>query len=121
MTYLQYLKTRSKLSFVYRRFYLYPKLYKNLNAPLLDVGCGIGDFLNYRPDAIGVDIDPEIVSFCQQMGRKAYGFDGETLPAKNNSISSVILDNVLEHIEQPNDLLTDISRVIKIGGKFLPW
>ena len=53
------------------------------------------------------------------MGRKAYGFDGETLPAKNNSISSVILDNVLEHIEQPNDLLTDISRVIKIGGKFV--
>lgn len=99
--------------------YLYPRLYRKLKAPVIDIGCGIGDFLAYRSDAIGLDIDLESISYCQQNGRTAYQFDGVNLPFDDNSVCSVVLDNVLEHIKEPTPLLTDISRVIQLSGTFV--
>ncbi|MDA9054617.1 class I SAM-dependent methyltransferase [Alphaproteobacteria bacterium] len=119
MSYFEYLTTRSKLALLYRRIYLYPRLYRKLKPPIVDIGCGIGDFLSYKPDAVGLDIDAGAVSYCQQNAQTAYKFDGSNLPFDGGSFSSVVLDNVLEHIQEPEALLSDISRVIKPGGRFI--
>ena len=119
MSYFEYLNTRSKLALLYRRIYLYPRLYRKLEPPIVDIGCGIGDFLSYKPNAVGLDIDADAVSYCQQKAKTAYKFDGTNLPFESCSLSSVVLDNVLEHIREPEALLSDISRVIKPGGQFI--
>lgn len=56
--YFQYLKSRSFLGNIYRKYYLYPKLGRYLKCWLLDIGCGIGDILVFRSNSVGVDINP---------------------------------------------------------------
>ena len=41
---------------------------------------------------------------------------GEKLPFKNNVFDFAILDNMLDHTENPEVVLNEISRVLRIGG-----
>lgn len=115
-TYFEYLKKRSKVSFLYRKYILYPKLNSFLSGSTLDIGCGIGDFLSFRPSTIGVDIDLVAVKWCKDIGLNAIQMEIDSLPFSENSFSGIVLDNVLEHLENPKPLLNDILRVIKSDG-----
>jgi ubiquinone/menaquinone biosynthesis C-methylase UbiE len=85
----------------------------------LDVGCGIGDFLSYKSDAIGVDVNKNNVNFCIDRGLDATYMQPDKLPFDSSSFNNVILDNVLEHIEQPRPLLDEIHRVTIKKGHLL--
>ena len=111
--YFEFLKNRSVLGRLYRKIYLYPKLSRLLNGRMLDIGCGIGDMLAFRPNSVGVDVNPFNVAFC-----KAHGFDAlempfDQLPFADNTFDSVLLDNVLEHISNPTPLFCEIRRVMR--------
>lgn len=116
LTYFDYLKNRSKVSFLYRKHVLYPKLNSFLSGPTLDIGCGIGDFLTFKPSATGVDIDSAAVEWCNNLGLNAIQMEVDVLPFSDKSFNGVILDNVLEHLADPKPLLTEISRVTKSNG-----
>ncbi len=111
--YFEYLKGRSRLGWLYRRHWLYPKLCRYLNGKTLDVGCGIGDFLNYRTETVGVDINPATVDWCRCRGLDAYKMSPNVLPFQRASFDSAILDNVLEHLTEPAELLSEIGRVLR--------
>lgn len=115
-TYFEYLKNRSLLGYIYRKFFLYPKLTKLLEAKTLDIGCGVGDFLKFRPNTIGVDINQHCVDWCKEQGLDAKYMNVDELPFQDNFFDSVIIDNVLEHIKNPNSLLIEIYRVLKTKG-----
>lgn len=114
--YLSYLKGRSRLGQFYRNYWLYPNLNRFLKGTLLDVGCGIGDMLRYRKDSIGVDINPAIVDFCRSQGLNVYLLNDELIPFDAHEFDSVILDNVLEHIENPDLILSETYRVLSNDG-----
>ncbi len=114
--YFNYLNSRSLLGFLYRKYYLYPKLYKNLNGNILDIGCGVGDFLKVYNNAVGVDINIDCVNYCIKNGLNVRLMQQDKLPFDNNSFQSILLDNVLEHIEDPSNLLLEIKRVLKTDG-----
>jgi SAM-dependent methyltransferase len=115
-SYFEYLKNRSKVSFFYRKHILYPKLSNYLSGSTLDIGCGIGDFLSFWPSSVGVDIDPAAVEWCNNLGLNAIQMEIDLLPFADHSFKGIILDNVLEHLANPNPLLTEISRVIEKNG-----
>uniref|UniRef100_UPI004047A7E1 class I SAM-dependent methyltransferase n=1 Tax=Algoriphagus sp. TaxID=1872435 RepID=UPI004047A7E1 len=115
-SYFEYLKNRSRISFFYRKHILYPKLSRFLSGSTLDIGCGIGDFLSFRPYSVGVDIDPAAVEWCNNLGLNAKQMEVDVLPFADQSFKSIILDNVLEHLANPNPLLKEISRVIEKNG-----
>lgn len=117
--YFNYLSTRSFLGFIYRRFWLYPKLCMRLQGKTLDVGCGIGDFLAFRPSTLGIDINLKAVEFCKNKGLPVKLMYGNLIPFPKHFFDSVILDNVLEHVEDPIPLLLEISRVLKNNGTFV--
>jgi glycosyltransferase involved in cell wall biosynthesis/predicted SAM-dependent methyltransferase len=117
--YHDYLHTRSFLGGVYRKFFLYPLLSKHLKGKTLDVGCGLGDFCRFRPNTIGVDINSINVDYCRDRGVRAHLILDGKLPFADNTFDSVVLDNVLEHIEDPNQLINEIYRVLIPGGIFL--
>lgn len=117
--YNTYLLRRSRLGLVYRIHVLYPRIALYLTGRTLDVGCGIGDMLRFRPGTVGVDINPRNVAYCRQHGFEAHVMTPDILPFAAHSFDSLILENVLEHIAQPAPLLADIRRVLRPAGAFV--
>ena len=117
--YASYLCSRSLAGNLYRKYWLYPHLTKFLKGSTLDIGCGIGDMLGFRPNTVGVDINPHNVTFCKELGLDAQVMVPDLLPFGGNSFDSVLLDNVLEHIAEPTPLLAEIRRVLRPQGVVL--
>lgn len=119
--YFEYLTQRSVIGLLYRKFFLYPRLNHMLQGRVLDYGCGIGDFLRYRHNSSGVDINQYGVDYCKSRGLDVQLAKGGMIPHPESSFDSVILDNVLEHIP-PVDVdrvIGEIMRVLQPGGRLL--
>ena len=119
LDYFNYLRKRSILGLIYRKYYLYPVLQKQLKGNVLDLGCGVGDYLKFNRDAIGVDVNKENIKYLNSINVKAVFMQKDILPFCDESFSSIIMDNVLEHIENPDKILKEIQRVLKPNGLFL--
>lgn len=114
--YFHYLRQRSRLGLWYRRYWLYPRLSKFLHGHVIDVGCGIGDFLVHRTGTVGVDINPVNVEWCRLHGLDAHLIAPGVIPVADDSFDGAVLDNVLEHLNIPYPLLVEIRRVLRPGG-----
>ena len=117
--YGEYLKRRSRLSGVYRRNFLYPRICLRLRGRTVDVGCGIGDFLQFRPNTVGVDVNAHTIAHCKARGLDARLMEPDVLPFENDSFDSALMDNVLEHIAEPAALLRELHRVLRPEGRVL--
>jgi SAM-dependent methyltransferase len=118
-SYFNYLQKRSRVGFLYRKFILYPRLNSYLNGKVLDIGCGIGDFLDSRKNIIGVDINEESVNWCCTLGHNAILMKKDILPFDNQSFDAIVMDNVLEHIENPKAILNEANRILVDAGIIL--
>jgi len=117
--YFEYLKKRSTLGVLYHKCFLYPKLNALLKGNVLDFGCGIGGFLKFRPNTIGVDINPLNIGYCKSQGLKAELLEeGGCIPFEDNSFSGVVMDNVIEHIHarEIDQVIDEIIRVLRPDG-----
>jgi SAM-dependent methyltransferase len=114
--YLAYLHRRSRIGLAYRNLWLYPRIGRHLPGSTLDIGCGIGDFLRFKPGSVGADVDPAIVEFCRSQNLDVHPIANGRLPFADASFDSVSLDNVLEHIQEPAQPLGEIRRVLRPGG-----
>ncbi|GAB4486950.1 MAG: hypothetical protein OHK006_15420 [Thermodesulfovibrionales bacterium] len=113
--YSEYLAGRGAALRLLRRLMLRPLL-KHISGRLLDIGCGIGDVLRLYRDSVGIDADPGCVSVCQEQGLPCVQASADALPFEDDSFDSVILNNVLEHIGQPEAVFSEIRRVLRRGG-----
>lgn len=118
-TYFQYLRRRTFKGVLYRRLFLYPLLCRFIRGRALDIGCGLGDMLAFRPNTIGVDINGKTVEWCKGRGQDVRLMEKDVLPFPDASFDSAILDNVLEHLTDPAPLLAEIKRVLKPGGRLI--
>lgn len=117
--YFEYLKNRSRIGLLYRNFWLYPRICDYFTGRVLDVGCGIGDFVKFRKQTTGTDINPQIIKFCKNQGLDVIQMDTDRLPFLSGEFDGVLLDNVLEHIRFPKSLIEEIYRVLKPSGALL--
>ena len=90
----------------------YPKLFRAFKTPdpILDLGCGTGEFLKYcrakNREAIGVDSNEEFARKCRGHGLEVLKDSICELTALNGrQFKYAICDNVLEHLS-----LEDLSR-----------
>jgi len=90
-----------------------------LSGRVLDVGCGIGDFLVSCPGAVGVDINPFTVGFCRKRGLEAHQVEEGLFPFKTGSLDSAILDNLIEHLDDPQPTFKEVFRVVRPWGRIL--
>jgi ubiquinone/menaquinone biosynthesis C-methylase UbiE len=90
---------------------------------VLDLACGSGFGTKMlSADArtvVGVDNDREIIDQARDVyrasGLEFLAADVLNLPYESNSVDAVVAFEIIEHVP-PNDLLSEISRVLKPGG-----
>lgn len=89
-----------------------------LSGRLLDVGCGTKPYrsLFNVEDYVGLDIDNEST---RKRGIADYLYDGGKFPFEDASFDSILCNQVLEHVFNPDEFLGEIRRVLKPGGKLL--
>jgi SAM-dependent methyltransferase len=90
-----------------------------LRGKVLDLGCGVGTFFEYRPGTVGADVNPLLVKQCLTKGLEAHLMEAGVLPFENHSFDSVVMDNVLEHIQSPEHTLQEVRCVLRPGGIIL--
>lgn len=89
---------------------------------VLDLGAGAGivQHMNFRGlvrHMCGVDLDPRVTENpLLDEGRVA---DAGKIPFDDTTFEVVFSDNVLEHLETPEDVFREVARVLKPGGVFL--
>jgi len=88
-------------------------------GPALDVGCGDGLFLELLKkkgiEGKGLDKSEVAVNKVRQKGLEAEQFDFvlKPLPFSDNSFAMVVMLDVLEHLQEPRQLLSEAKRVGK--------
>ncbi len=117
--YFDHLHTITLKGKIYRDFYLYPRINRNIIGKALDVGCGLGDFARQRPGTVAIDINLFCVDYCKSIGLESYHVKEPPYDFEDASFDSVFLDNVLEHIEEPKSILDEIYRLLKPEGIFV--
>ena len=89
-----------------------------LSGKLLDVGCGSKPYEKlFRVDQyVGLEIDSP-----QSRARAFadYFYDGNFFPFEDASFDSVLCNQVLEHVFNPDQFLSEILRVLKPNGTLL--
>jgi SAM-dependent methyltransferase len=84
----------------------------------LDIGCGNKPYEHYfkSTNYLGVDVQTSIHNVNTFAD---FFYNGKTIPVKNNQIDSIVCNQVFEHVFEPQILLSEISRVLKLDGKLL--
>ena len=95
----------------------------NSGLPLVDIGCGRGEWLQMLPERfkrIGIDLNSMNVEACHAQGLDAVQQDALIWLANQpeNSVAAVTAFHVIEHLtfEQFNVLLDECQRVLAPGG-----
>jgi len=84
---------------------------------ILDVGCGIKPYKNLFNSSSYVGIDIDYGGHNNQAKVVDKFYDGVNIPYDDNSFDIVICTEVMEHVVDPEKLLSEIHRVLKIGGR----
>ncbi len=93
----------------------------------LDFGCNKGVFLNKLKDKtsgrlVGVDVSEEAVKQGQQLFPELEIIkihEASSLPFDDAAFDSITILDVLEHVYEQAELLAELNRVLKHGGKLI--
>jgi SAM-dependent methyltransferase len=84
---------------------------------VLDLGCGLGGYCKALVergfDVRGLDVSEEYVARARALGVRADTYDGKRVPLPDGSVESVILLEVVEHLDEPATLLAEARRVAR--------
>ncbi|MFK7804972.1 MAG: methyltransferase domain-containing protein [Anaerolineae bacterium] len=124
----QHLKTlpafRALLRAIEARFYLQ----FDIPGPILDLGCGDGDFAIHTFNEFGrqidVGFDPWLQPLTESVANRVYKDGalqamGDRMPFPSNHFEAMISNSVLEHIPDITPVLVEAGRVLKPGGIFI--
>lgn len=77
----------------------------------VEVGCGIGTFKEFMPEAIATD-----VIATEWTDRTV---DAEHLPYEDASLANLVMIDVLHHLPKPERALDEASRALRPGGRLV--
>jgi 2-polyprenyl-3-methyl-5-hydroxy-6-metoxy-1,4-benzoquinol methylase len=89
---------------------------------VLDLGCGRGGLVEvfWRDVRLAAGLDPDVPSLAEHraQGMPVIRGRGEHLPFADESFDVVVCLWVLEHLERPEEVFTEVRRVLKPQGHF---
>lgn len=95
------------------------------NEKLLDAGCSYGYstvyFSKKAQDSYGIDANESHIKAAQAKYPSINFTNGfiESLPYSDNYFDAIVMMDVLEHTQDKIKSLSEIYRVLKVGGKFI--
>lgn len=95
---------------------------KEPGCTLLDVGCGFNHkFLSTVEPYIahGTGIDFKVLEVKSEKIRTIHATLNDTLPFAESSFDIVTMLAVLEHLDRPHEICSEILRVLKPGGRLV--
>lgn len=120
--YFSHLKEISFIGKCYKKYFSSPILFlsaRYFGVNIVEIGAGIGSgVLGAFPSRVcGLDINTKAVEYCKRKGLKTELIEQNgTFPILTEGVDACILDNVLEHIEDPCVTLDECYRVTKKNG-----
>jgi len=92
----------------------------SLYGDVLDFGCGAKPYkelFSHCRSYIGVDY--EGAGHSHNNEQIDFFYDGRTLPFQNETFDCIFASEVFEHLFNLSEILPELNRVMKIGGKLL--
>lgn len=90
------------------------------NGKLLDLGCGNGDFLLEMKylgfDTYGIEIDDAAAKIARDNGLKVTTGVVHPTTYEKNFFDAVYTNNVIEHLSNPEEIVTTCHSILKKGG-----
>lgn len=90
---------------------------------LLDIGCGSGSMLKLMQSlgccVEGVDIDPLAVENAKSKGLKVRLGKIEDLMYPDNHFDVITMSHIIEHVQDPLQLLRECHRILKLSGHLI--
>ena len=88
---------------------------RHAGRKILDLGCATGGYCsslnNLGFKCTGVDINPEYVEKARENGIEAYTMEADNLEFPDNSFDTVLLFEILEHVDKPHKILKESKQV----------
>lgn len=93
------------------------------NKKVLDVGCGVGMFLNQfkklGAEVYGIDIDKKKVAIAQEKFVNVQVAHAEDMPFRKGTFDIIWLHEVIEHVDDDSKTISECFRILKPGGKLV--
>lgn len=90
---------------------------------VLDAGCGVGQVVLKLKErgfsAYGVDVSESNIARASKHSPECVVYDGHHLPFEDGFFDAAGALNVLEHVEEPEEFLRELVRVVKPGGRLV--
>jgi SAM-dependent methyltransferase len=100
-------------------FYEYSSSKLSGMETVLDIGCGIGEFLKYRrSNCVGLDGNLSSLKQAQTHCQNLVHGDILVLPFKDGTFDGINCSHVIEHLspDQVHRLLIEINKVLRVNG-----
>lgn len=103
-------------------FYDWVRLHVGPNTTMLNLGAGPPTknptriFKNEIETVVGADIDPIVLENTEM--DKAVVIENGVVPLEGNKFDVIVSDFVLEHVENPDQFMAEVKRLLKPGGHF---
>ena len=121
--YRQFHEDREKhADFVYvpERVPLFVEAIGGPGMAVLDLGCRAGALSQHflaGNEVTGVDVDENALGHAADRGlRTVWGDVEEPLPFEDGSFDAVVVGEILEHVRFPDEVISEIARVLKPDG-----
>lgn len=99
--------------------------YLNARRPgrVLDIGCGSGALLEKLRElgwqVEGIDFDPIVVQPALAKGLSVHVGTLQEQRFEDETFDAVVMIHVIEHVHDPIELLREVRRILKSGGKLV--
>ncbi|MCI4407802.1 MAG: class I SAM-dependent methyltransferase [Thermofilum sp.] len=103
---------------------------KNVNSKvtrIIELGCGDGSTVREVANALGavevygVDVNEEVLKKAEDRGVKVIKTDlnNDILPFENEFFDIILMEEVIEHLINPDNAFKEAYRILKKGGLFI--
>jgi len=90
---------------------------------VLENGCGVGMYMHhlipFGGRVMGLDFDLDRVKESGQVGLIVFQAAGENVPFPDDSVDLILSNEVIEHVQDDHDAVSEMIRILKPGGRLV--